>query len=92
MDLIKYEMEVPKESKEIIDALEKIGQHFIDKKSIAEIAALLPAMMTAFDGYEKVKEEVSGSYRDELLGYMMHKLGGLFLNKSAVTEILEGEV
>ena len=81
MDIIKYELEVPKECKEVIDALEQIAQHFMEKKPIAEIGALLPGMMVAFEGYDKLKEEISSEYRDELLGYLTHKLGAMFLPK-----------
>jgi len=73
MDLVKYEMEIPKESKEIVDAMMGLVQHFMDKRPLEEITLLLPSMMAAFDGYSEVKEEMKSENRDELAGYLIHK-------------------
>jgi len=74
MDLVKYEMEVPKESKEIVDSVVALVDHFMQKKPLAEISLLLPGIMTAFDGYDKVKEEIASNNRDELVAYLINKL------------------
>lgn len=73
---LPYEMQIPKEGKEIIDALEGLVKHFVAKKPIAEAALLLPAVMTAVDGYDKVGEELKSDGQDELAGYLVHKLLG----------------
>lgn len=78
MDKIKYEMEVPKEGKEMVDAVMGLVKHFLDKKPIAEIAGHLPAVMQAVDGYEKIAGEIAGEGRDELAGYLVHKSLELF--------------
>lgn len=74
MDRVKYEMEVPKEGKELIDALAGIAKHFMEGQPIAAAAALLPSVMSAVDGIQKLGEELDSEFKDELAGYMIHKM------------------
>lgn len=76
---VKVEMEVPKELKEIVDAMNGILAHFVQKKPIAEIAAQLPAVMTAVEGWDKVAEEVISDGKDEAAAYLVHKIMGTLL-------------
>jgi len=81
---VNYSMEVPKESKELIDALEGIIAHFVAGKSVTEAAALLPAVMAAVDGLGKLAEESKSEHLDEAVGYGVHKImGALRGGKSA---------
>ena len=74
MDLVKYEMDVPKESKEVVDALIGMVEHFMNKKPLEEITLLLPSLMAAFDGYSQVDDEFKSNHRDELVAYLIHKI------------------
>lgn len=74
VEKIEYTMELPKETKEIADAVILITQHFMEKKPIAEITALIPSVIAAVDGFDKVDDELKSEYRDELAGYLVHKL------------------
>jgi len=82
MDLIKVEMEVPKEAKEMVDAVMSLIGHFVDKKPLAEITLLLPVIMVAVDGYDKIAAEMKSENRDELAGYLVQKTLELFPPKA----------
>lgn len=73
---LKVEMDVPKEGKEIVDALEAIVKHFKEKKSLSEAAALLPPIMAAVDGIDGLGEELKSDGKDELAAYLLHKVMG----------------
>jgi hypothetical protein len=73
---IPHTIQVPKESKEVIDAVAAIVAHFKAGKPIAEAAALLPAVMVAVGDYDKIPEELKSEYKDEVAGYTVHKVLG----------------
>jgi len=79
MDKVKYEMEIPKEGKEIIDAVAEIVAHFKQGKPLADAALLLPAVLQAVDGWDKLGDEVKSDGKDELAGYLVHKVLGALL-------------
>lgn len=74
MDTINVTLGVPKEGKEIVDALSAILAHFMAKRPLAEIAGHLPAIMVAVDGYQKLGEEIGSDANDELAGYLVCKM------------------
>jgi len=74
VETVNVSIAVPKEGKEIIDAVAGIVAHFKGGKPLAEAVALLPAVMQAVDGYDKVGEEFKSEQSDELAGYAVHKL------------------
>lgn len=76
VETVQYTMPVPKESKEIVDAVASIVQHFKQGGSLIEASSLLPAVMKAVDGWDKLAEEVKSEYSDESAGYTIHKLWG----------------
>lgn len=82
MESVNVSIAVPKEGKEIIDAVSGIVEHFKLGKPIAEAAALLPAVMQAVDGYNKVGEEIASEQNDELAGYAVHKILGALKAKA----------
>lgn len=67
-------MQVPKEGKEVIDALASILKDVKAGKPIAEIAGgNLQKLIMAVDGFEKLGEEVKSDGKDELAGYMVQQ-------------------
>jgi len=84
METVKYCMEVPKESKEMVDAVAAIMAHFVSGKSIAEAALLLPTVMDAVNGYDKVPGEMKSQYNDEAAGYLVHKMWDALKKPAAV--------
>ena len=73
---VPYQMDVPKEGKEIVDSVAAIVEHFKAGKSLADAAVLLPGVMQAVDGYDKLGEEAGSKYADEMAGYLVHKVIG----------------
>jgi len=71
---VEVKMMVPKELKEIIDAVTGLVGHFIKGGDIAGALLLVPSVMTAVDGYEKVSEELKSDGQDEAAAYMVHKV------------------
>jgi hypothetical protein len=71
---VQYQMSVPKEGKEIVDAVCGLVGHFVQGGKIEGAAAFLPAVMAAVDGYQNVGEEIASDGKDELAGYLVHKV------------------
>lgn len=69
-------VEIPKEAKEVVDAVAAIIDAIVQKKPIAEFAALLPVVLTAVDGVNALGEEAKSVYNDELAGYALQKIMG----------------
>lgn len=77
---INVEMQVPKEAKEIVDAVFGLVEDVLAKKDIGTITAEnLPALMTAIDGYDQVMPSVKSEYRDELVGYLVQQAMAVLL-------------
>lgn len=79
MELVKYEMEVPKEAKEVVDLIDQILEKVLAKAPMAEYAVLFGQASVAVDGISEVGDEMKSNNRDELAGYMVHKLMGRLL-------------
>ena len=71
---VEVKMMVPKEVKEIIDAVTGLVGHFIKGGDIIGAAPLIPSLMTAVDGYEKVGEELKSDGQEEAVAYTVHKV------------------
>lgn len=72
---VQETLEVPKECKEIADAVVDILQDALDKKGIGEIAAEnIAGIMVAAEGYDKVTDEAKSKYRSDLAAYVSKKL------------------
>jgi len=78
MEKVPYELQVPKEAKEVIDAVIALTMHFVNKKPVEEITLLLPEIVKAVDGADKVWDEVKSEGKDELALYMLHKVYAIF--------------
>ena len=79
MNKVKYEMQIPKESKEVVDLLDLVLKKVLSKAPLSEYAAILPNFLTAIEGLGELKAEVGSDGRDELAGYLVHKLLGTLL-------------
>jgi len=72
MNIVKVELSVPKESKEVVDFLAKIITDLVAKKSIAEIAAgNLAMLMAAVGDFDQLGEEIKSQNRDDLAAYLV---------------------
>lgn len=74
METIDVILEVPKEGKEIVDALDALLENILSKAPISSYANLFDEIYAAGDGVQKVTNEIQSQYRDELAGYMVQKL------------------
>ncbi len=73
---VDYTMKVPKETKDLVDALAGIVKHFKNKKSVAEAVELLPSVLQAVEGASAIPAELKSAYSDEGAGYLVHCLWG----------------
>lgn len=74
MNLVKVEMEVPKEGKEIVDCVASIIKDLKAKKPIAEVAAgNLTKLFAAVEGFDQLGEELKSANKDELAGYLVQQ-------------------
>lgn len=73
VETVAYTMQVPKESKEVVDAQTKILEHFANGGSVEDAVPYLGDVMKAVDGYEKIPVELKSRYNDEAAGYLVHK-------------------
>jgi len=74
METVSYTMEVPKESKELTDAVAGLLKHFVNGGDLGGAASYLPAVMTAVSGVDKVPAEMRSSGKDEAVAYLVHKV------------------
>jgi hypothetical protein len=75
MELVKVELNVPKESKEVVDFLALIFDEAKQGLGVDDIAKLLPGLMQAIEGLDKVDDEIKGKNRDDLMGYLVKQIG-----------------
>ena len=74
--------QVPKETKEAIDAVKKIlVVLMVEKTGLAGLAAVVPDCIQAIEGYAEMSAEIKSQYLDEALGYMVKELSEPFLGK-----------
>lgn len=72
IELVKVETEVPKEMKEVADAVIGLVNDIKAKKNIAEIAAgSLPRVVVAVDGYDKLGEEAKTEQAFDAYAYLL---------------------
>lgn len=85
MESVKVELNVPKESKEVIDALAAVYDFVKAGKSLSEIAELFDELTLAVMGADKLKEEVKSEDRNAIMSYLVHVLA----DKVAPVETVE---
>ena len=71
---IMVQMPIDKDCKEVIDVVAKIEKHFMQKKPMAELLALLPDAIGAIDGWENMVAAVKGKGLGETAGYAVWQL------------------
>jgi len=76
---VSYNMEVPKELKDVVDLLDAILENVMAGKSASAYANVLDELMEAVNGISGVAEEAKSQFRDEAAGYLVHKLLGRLL-------------
>lgn len=75
MQTVPVTFDVPKEGKEVVDALAALTKDLVAKKGISEITGdVLPKLLTAVDGFNGISEEVKSDKKDELAGYLVQQL------------------
>ncbi len=75
MELVKLEVEVPKEMLDVKNFLVELVQDIKAKKGIAAIAGEnLPNLIVAFDGFEKLGEEAKSEQANNLYGILVADL------------------
>lgn len=74
MKTIMYEMQVPKEGKEVVDAMAVLIKHFKAGGDVAGATQYLGEVAKAIDGVSGVVEEIKSDYNDELAAYMVTQL------------------
>lgn len=74
---IPVQLNVPKESKEVIDALTALVADLKAKKSLVEISTdMLPKLLIAVEGYDQLGAELKSDGRDDLAGYAVTQILG----------------
>lgn len=71
---VNVTMAVPKESKEVVDAVVGLIRHFKQGGDLAGATAKLPMVLAAVDGWEKLGEELKGQQLDEAVGYVSQQV------------------
>lgn len=80
MEMVKLEIEVPKEANEVADALVLLVEAIKAKKEIAVIVAeVLPKLMVAVDGFSELDDEAKSPEMKMLLGILVGKLAKALL-------------
>ena len=75
MQKVSVTMEVPKESKEIVDALAHIVTEIKMKKSVAEmVGSSLAKLIAAVEGFDQLGEEIKSDGQDEIAGYLVQQV------------------
>ena len=72
---IKVELNVPKESKEIVDFMADVVADIKEKKSVTQITTenLMP-LFDAIKGFDELDDEAKSEYRDDLAGYLVQRM------------------
>lgn len=81
METVAVTKEVPKDSKEVVDLIVKVADHFLQKKPWTELMNSLPQVITAVDGWENVVESFKGDKMGETVGYLTGEIAELFEQK-----------
>lgn len=74
VESVAVQLDVPKESKEVVDAVTGLVSHFVKGGDLSGAAAFLPAVMAAVDGYEKLADELGSELKHESAAYAAWKL------------------
>ena len=74
MDMMKIEMDVPRDFVEIVVLVDGVIEKAMAKAPAAEYVTLIGKLSSAIDGAQNVGPAVSGQYRDECAAYLVKTL------------------
>lgn len=75
VNTVPVQLNVPKESKEVVDALKALVAEIKAKKPIGEIvASALPKVITAVDGFDQVDDEIKSENKSDLIAYLSKEI------------------
>lgn len=78
MELIAVQLEVPKESKDVVDLLAKIGVQVKDGVQVEDIYAVIGELTNALAGMDKIPDEIKSAQKKDLAAYMVKQIMGIF--------------
>jgi hypothetical protein len=82
VEMVEQTVKMPKEAKEVKDALLVLVQAMKAKKPVSEIIAMeLPVAMKAIDGFEKIAEEAKTPEIAMVFGVMGGEIGQVLMTK-----------
>ena len=74
MNTVKVEMEVPKELKEVVDALDAVLEKVLAKADIAEYLTLVGTLSAAADGVDQLGDELKSEHRHAAVAYLTERI------------------
>ncbi len=74
MDVVKVELPVGKEGKEVADLMVELTKKLKSKADLNTYTDLLDELMLAMDGINKLSDEMKSKYRNELGCYLSWQL------------------
>ena len=84
MEVVKKEIEVPKELNEVCVFVVELLKDIVAKKSVTDISAEnLPNLMAAVNGFEAMKEELKDDKVFDLAALMVADIVKVFKKKEA---------
>jgi len=75
---IEEVINVPKETKEMIDLLELVYEKVKAKADLQDYVGLLDELHLAINGIDQIDDEMKSKFRADALGYLVLKIGGKF--------------
>lgn len=75
VEVVPVSLSVPKESKEVVDAVAGIVADIRAKRPVAEIAVgALPKLLVAVEGFDQLDDEAKSKQRSDLAAYLVKNL------------------
>lgn len=78
METVKHELNVPKQSKEVIDLLDGIVVKIKAKAPVSEYLELVNEFMAAVEDVKEVGDEIKSGNKGDILAYLTMKIGSHF--------------
>ena len=78
IETVKVELQVPKESKEVVDFFTEVVKMVKAKAEATQYMALIPKLTDAVSGYEKLSPEMKSTHKDDLVAYITKEIASLF--------------
>lgn len=75
VETVSYDLKVPKESKDVVDAVVGIIEDIkAGKGALSSAQENFDKLVAAVNGFAQIPAEAKSEYKDELIGYFTHKL------------------